>query len=158
MENSTGDKSRTQHKKEAEQLQKLGLELTRLTREQLEHIDLPEELRAAVIEAQAISSNIAGRRQRQYIGALMRDVDPERIRRVLHQADTCTPVESKTEKEIRMWLNRLLTGGPDDIEAFLAVCPGQDRQRLRQLVRNSKKQGRSSKSLKLLEQLISKEI
>lgn len=160
MENKIPDKSKTQIKKEAEELQKLGVALTRLTRQQLECMVLPTDLKAAVIEAQSITSNIAGRRQRQYIGALMRNVDPEQIRQALLNADTGSPVESRVSQKTRQWLDRLLTGGPGSMEDFLAACPGLERQRLRQLIRNIKKnaEGKPSKSLKTLEQLIAKAI
>jgi ribosome-associated protein len=157
MENDNKEKSRTQNKREAEDLQKLGLELTRLTGPQLEQIDIPEKLKTAVIDAKSITSNIAGRRQRQYIGALMRDVDPERIRKALDMADTIVPAQSENKKNTRLWMDRLLDGGPEEVDAFIAVFPGQDRQRIRQLVRNAQKatQNRALKPLKTLERIIS---
>jgi len=161
MENETQDKSRTQIKKEAEELQRLGLELTKLTRQQLELIDIPDKLRTAVIEAQSITSNIAGRRQKQYIGALMRDVDPEQIRTALLEADASFSTESESAEQTRIWLDKLLLGDSDSIEAVMNFCPGLDRQRLMQLLRNIKKKGKtgkSSTSFKTLKQLISKSI
>jgi ribosome-associated protein len=159
MENGIQDKSKTQRKKEAEELQKLGEELTRLPRRQLERMALPDDLQKALLEAQSIKSNIAGRRQRQFIGVLMRNVDPESIRHALLQADEGDPVESEIEKETRTWLDTLLTGDPADMEDFLRACPGTERQRLRQLLRNIKKSeatGKSSKSINVLKQLIMK--
>jgi len=159
MENNIQGKSKTQIKKEAEELQKLGEELAKLPRQKLERMALPNDLRRALIEAQSIKSNIAGRRQRQFIGALMRDVDPEPIRQALLQTDTDLPIELEIEKEVRKWMERLLTGDPDIMEAFIRAYPGMERQRLRQLLRNIKKEkaiGKSSKSLKALEQLIMK--
>ncbi|MBU1340547.1 MAG: DUF615 domain-containing protein [Proteobacteria bacterium] len=160
MEDNSQGKSKTQMKKEAEERQKLGEELTKLSSQQLERIKLPDNLRAAIIEARSIKSNIAGRRQRQFIGTLMRDVDPEPIRQALLQTDADLSVGSKiVVKETRMWLDRLLAGNPDSMEAFIRVCPELERQRLRQLLRNIKKEktaGKSFDSLKTLEQLIMK--
>jgi len=161
MENDIQGKSKTQVKKEAEALQKLGEELIKLSSQQLERMDLPDNLRTALIEARSIKSNIAGRRQRQFIGTLMRNVDPEPIRHALLQINADLPIESKIVKETRMWLDRLLTGDPVIIEEFISACPGLERQRLRQLLRNVKKEktiGKSSKSLKALEQLIMESI
>ncbi len=156
MENEIQHKSKTQVKKEAEELQKLGEELTKLPRPKLEQMELPDTLRKALIEAQSIKSNIAGRRQRQFIGALMRNVDPEPIRRALLDTDDKLPIESETVKETRMWMDRLLTGDQTVMEEFICACPGLERQRLRQLIRNIKKEKTSGKSLKVLEQLIVK--
>jgi len=159
MENDIKNKSKTQIKKDAEELQKLGVNLSKLPIEQLERMELPNALRKALIEARSITSNIAGRRHRQFIGALMRDVDPEPIRQALLQPDTDLPGESKIVKETRIWLDRLLTFEHDTLEEFICACPGLERQRLKQLLRNIKKEntaGKSSKSLKALERLVLK--
>ncbi|MCP3942657.1 MAG: DUF615 domain-containing protein [Desulfobacteraceae bacterium] len=156
MENDIQNKSKTQIKKEAEELQKLGEELLKLSSHKLERMELPHDLRKALIEARSIKSNIAGRRQRQFIGALMRNVDPEPIRRALLETDVHFPIESEIVKETRMWMDRLLTGNQAAMEKFICACPGLERQRLRQLLRNIKKEKTGGKSLKILEQLIVK--
>jgi ribosome-associated protein len=159
MENEVQDKSKTQAKKEAEALQNLGEELIKLPRHRLNRMGLPENLRKALIDAQSITSHIAGRRQRQFIGSLMRDVDPEPIRKALLQTHDAPPVESEIIKEARMWRDRLLTGEPAVLEDFIRACPGVARQRLKQLIRNAQKEkaaSKSSKSLKALETLVIK--
>ena len=157
MENNIQDKSKSQIKREAEELQKLGEKLIKLPNQQLECMEIPDRLLKALIEAQSIKSNVAGRRQRQFIGALMRDVDPEPIRQALLRTGADLPMESKIVKESRKWMDRLLTGVPAVIEELVSACPGLERQRLRQLLRNIKKEkvtNKSSKSLKALKQLI----
>jgi ribosome-associated protein len=157
MEDEVQDKSKTKVKKEAEAVQKLGEELAKLPIEQLKRMALPDKLLNALIEAQAIKSNIAGRRQRQFIGALMRDVDPEPIRRALLQTDVDRSVESEITQRTRRWMERLLTGDPAVMEEFITACPGLGHQRLRQLLRNIKKEkatGKASKSQKALEHAI----
>lgn len=155
MENETQEKSKTQIKKEAEALQKLGEQLIALPRQRLEQIPLPEDLRKAVMDARTITANVAGRRQRQYIGALMRQVDPEPIRRALDRPEAPAPAESEADRQTRDWMDRLLTGTPEALEAFLDACPELDRQRLRQLVRNINKDGgKPSKSSRTLEGFI----
>lgn len=159
MKKELEEKSKTQIKKEAEALQEIGMELLKLPVQRLNRMELPDDLRKALIDTRSITSNIAGKRQRQFIGALMRDVDPEPIRHALLQTDTGLPVESETVKETRMWLDRLLSNDPASLEDFVRVCPGLELQRLRQLLRNIQKEkttGKASKSLKTLEQLIMK--
>lgn len=157
MEKDNQTKSRTQIKKEAEELQKLGVALIKLTRQQVERLALPEDLKTAVIDAQSIKSKIAGRRQRQFIGALMRGVDPEPIRRAMEMVDDTPPAQSESGKQVSLWLDRLLAGDSKNQEAFMKQYPGLDRQRLRQLVRNitnKKSATKPAKPLKALEQLI----
>jgi ribosome-associated protein len=157
MEKENQEKSRSQVKREAEELQKLGERLMKLPMQKLKHMDLPEKLFKALKDAKSIKSNVAGRRQRQFIGALMREVDPEPIRNALQQTKTDLPMESKIDKETQKWIDRLLTGNQDFLEEFIGTRPGLERQRLRQLLRNIKKEqakGKASKSLKILKQLI----
>ena len=151
MEDEIQYQSKTQKKKEAEELQRLGLQLNNLSAQQLENIEIPNDLRTALIKGKSITSNIAGRRHRQFIGVLMRGVDPESIHLALLQAENENLVESKDVKESRLWLDKLLTGGPDNMEALLYEFPGLERQRLRQLVRNIKKEKPGLKSFKFRE-------
>jgi len=76
-------KSRTQKKNEARALQKLGEKLVAISSEQLESIDISDDLRNAVIVAGKTKSHGAKRRQLQYIGTLMRDINPEPIQNAL---------------------------------------------------------------------------
>ena len=75
--------SKSARKREYLALQKLGEELLTLRESDLEGIELDEDLREAVLEARRIRSRGALRRQKQYIGKLMRHVDPEPLRAAL---------------------------------------------------------------------------
>ena len=75
--------SKTAKKKQMNELQDLGMELTRLSHDTLKKIGLPEELAEAVREYRKITSNGALKRQSQFIGRLMRDIDPAPIRAFL---------------------------------------------------------------------------
>ena len=79
----TEDKSRTRKKKEDRALQHLGEQLVALSPAQLATLELPEELRTAVEFARKIKTHGARRRQLQYIGALMRHIDPQPIKSAL---------------------------------------------------------------------------
>ncbi|CAB1079077.1 hypothetical protein D1AOALGA4SA_6794 [Olavius algarvensis Delta 1 endosymbiont] len=72
-------KSRTQKKKEDRALQRLGEQLVNLPIGLLETMELPDELLAAIELVHNIKSRSAKRRQIQYIGALMRHIDPQPI-------------------------------------------------------------------------------
>ncbi|MFI4866369.1 MAG: ribosome biogenesis factor YjgA [Steroidobacterales bacterium] len=79
--------SRSARKRQAETLQKLGVGLTRMRpaklRELQQHLHLPEALFEALLEVHRLRSGPALARQRQYIGRLMRAVEPEPIERAL---------------------------------------------------------------------------
>ena len=72
--------SKSARKREFLALQKLGEDLIRLKESDLLEIELDEDLLEAVLAARRIKSHSALRRQKQYIGKLMRRVDPEPIR------------------------------------------------------------------------------
>lgn len=72
--------SKSARKREFLALQKLGEDLITLKESDLRHIGLDEDLLEAILEARRIKSNSALRRQKQYIGKIMRNVDPEPIR------------------------------------------------------------------------------
>lgn len=158
--------SKTKKKKKAENLQKLGEDLSLLSVGQLELLDLDPDLFKALVEAKSITANVAGRRHRQYIGTLMRQVDSDAILAALEQLKASptgiyTPkfdIDSQTDKERRALLDRLLAGDDDLVETILSAAPDVDRQRLRQLIRNAGKdmsmQKKKSKSLQELKDII----
>ncbi len=72
--------SKSARKREYIALQKLGEELITLRQSDLDNLTLDDDLREAVLEARQIKAHGALRRQKQYIGKLMRHVDPEPLR------------------------------------------------------------------------------
>ena len=72
--------SKSARKREYIALQKLGEELIALKASDLDRLPLDDNLRDAVSEAKQMKAHGALRRQKQYIGKLMRHIDPEPIR------------------------------------------------------------------------------
>jgi len=72
--------SKSARKREYLALQKLGEELITLKQTELDSLALDEDLREAVMQAQQIKAHGALRRQKQYIGKLMRHIDAEPLR------------------------------------------------------------------------------
>jgi ribosome-associated protein len=77
--------SKSARKREYIALQRLGEELLTVKEPDLLRMQLDEELLDAVLEARRIKAHGALRRQKQYIGKLMRNIDPEPIRAALAQ-------------------------------------------------------------------------
>jgi ribosome-associated protein len=75
--------SKTERKRAMHELQALGEELCAIDPARLAELALPESLADAIAEARNITRHEARRRQLQFIGRLMRDVDPEPIRAAL---------------------------------------------------------------------------
>lgn len=121
------------------ELQALGAELARLSEAQLESIELPEELREALLEAKRISSHEAKRRQMQYIGRLMRGLDPAPIRARLGEIEGSSAQATARHRRLVSWRERLL-GDDEALTEFAAEHPGADLQALRTLIRNARKE------------------
>lgn len=80
-------RSKTKAKEEVEALQELGKRLVNVSNDRLKKLDIPESLMDAVREAKRITAHGALRRQIQFIGKLMREVDTEPIQEMLDEID-----------------------------------------------------------------------
>ena len=132
------EKSRTQKKKEAHMLQKLGEQLLSLTTEQLNTIGLPVELHEAVLEAREMTSHGARRRQTKYVGALVREIDPQPIMDALANIQYGDFQKAAVFKQVEEWRDDLRQGNMQRIDEILKKCPSAQRQRLTQLTRNAR--------------------
>ena len=74
--------SKSQRKRDAQALQALGAQLVELSSGHLAQLHLPDALREAVVAAQGMRSHGARTRQMQYIGKLVRQLDPASLRTV----------------------------------------------------------------------------
>ena len=140
MTDYTEDKSRTEIKNEANDLQALGERLISLSNTQLSGIDIPEELKEAVQAAKTFTSHKAKRRQRQFIGALMRQIEPEPVIKAINAIEGGISLKSSKLGILKQLHKDLLSGNSTTIDAILSEHPEVDRQRLNQLVRNAKKE------------------
>lgn len=131
--------SKTRLKKDMLALQSLGEALVELSAEQLNAVEMPEALRDAVLEARRLNRREARRRQMQYIGRLMRDVDPAPIRAKLDEYAGHSAVATAALHRAERWRDRLL----EDDEAlteFARVYPHAELQVLRTAVREARKE------------------
>ena len=133
-------KSRTQIKHEMIALQGLGGRLAKLSEAQLQRMNLSAELREAVRFAATLKSHGAIRRQLQYIGVLMRDIDSGPIQKALDRIDQASGQDAASFKQIELWRDALAAGDAQVLESILREFPDADRARMNQLVRNARKE------------------
>jgi ribosome-associated protein len=127
--------SKSAMKRRMTALQELGETLTRLSDKQLKKIPLPSaDLHQAIIEGRNIPSNSARRRHMQYIGKLMRDVDPAPIEAALDDLYGEQRASADRFHALEQLRDAVLAKGLQGIEQVVARWPGADRQHLRQLV------------------------
>jgi ribosome-associated protein len=132
--------SRTQLKKDSEALQKLGEEIIALQKHDLDILQLPEKLQEAVEVARRLNARSGLKRQKQYIGKIMREIDSDDIRqqlqRIRHRNDAGNAAFKKTEN----WRDRLINESNDAVTEVLNLYPQIERQHLNQLIRQAKKE------------------
>lgn len=126
--------SRNQLKREAEAAQALGERLITLKEAELAALDLPEPLLEAIRAARHIRQHGALRRQRQYIGKLMRKIDIEPIRAALAKREQDRHRDARAFKALEAWRERLLKEGDKALTAWLAEHPESDAGALRDLI------------------------
>ncbi len=148
-ENRTAPISRTRMKKEIKALQIMGEQLVGLPEKQLKVLKLPPGLLQAVLDAKGMRSHGAHRRQIKFIGALIRDIDPEPIKTGLAFIDRDITEKNRAFHHLERLRDRLVGAGDSaPFSEILDQCPHTDRQRLRLLVRNAIKEKASEKGVK----------
>ena len=148
--------SKSQRKREMHELQDLGVELVGLSDDQLASIELPENLFDAVMHARQLTKHEARRRQMQYIGKLMRHLDPEPIRERIAAYSAVSHAHTARLHMLERWRARLLE---DDavLTELLTEHPRADAARLRLLMRNAAREraaGHAPKSFRALFRLL----
>jgi len=136
--------SKTRRKREMTELQSLGAALVGLPESQVRQMRLDNALLEAVLEAKRIRSHEARRRQLQYVGRLMREVDPEPIRAQLAAVEGSSAQAAAAHRRLETWRERLLS---DDaaLTSFASEHPGADIQEIRALIRNARKEQKEGK-------------
>jgi ribosome-associated protein len=136
--------SKTKKKQEMHELQKLGAALVGLSDAHFGNLALPEDLAHAVREARRMTGHEAKRRQMQYIGRLMREIDPEPIRAQLAAVEGHSAAARASHQRLEHWRARLME---DDgaLTEFAREHAGADLQQLRALLRNARKEQAEAK-------------
>lgn len=130
-------KSKSQKKREADALQKLGIKLVELSLTKLDALPLSEALYQAIIAARSLKSHGAIRRQAQLIGKLMRSEDGEAILKAYEQLVAEESAQTANFHEIELWRNRLIHGEKEALTEFIHQYPATESQQLRQLIKKA---------------------
>jgi ribosome-associated protein len=133
--------SKTDLKRESTELQKLGEALLTLRADLMQTLPLPEKLADAIGEAQRITNFEGKRRQMQFIGKLMRGLDPQvlqAVRDALEGQRKGSAQDAQALHDAEKWRDDLIARD-EAFENWLAAHPGTDTQQLRALIRQARK-------------------
>ena len=142
--------SKSEIKRDAEELKKLGIELVNLSKNEIVKIPLDEDLLYAIELAQKIKKE-GYRRQIQYIGKLLRSRDIEPITLALNKLKNRHNQQVAIFHKLEKLRDELIETG--DAETIIGLYPNADRQQLRTLARLAKKELQSNKPLKTARQI-----
>ncbi|ADU70812.1 ribosome biogenesis factor YjgA [Pantoea sp. At-9b] len=144
--------SKSEIKRDAEELKRLGAELVELGKNSLDKIPLDEDLRAAIELAQRIKKE-GRRRQLQLIGKMLRARDEDPIRQALDKLKNRHNQQVALFHKLENLRDRLIEQGDDVMAEVINLYPQADRQQLRSMIRNAQKEKASNKPPKSARQI-----
>ena len=138
--------SKSARKREMTARQELGEALCALSPRELQQIPIDSpELLEAIEESRRIRHHSALRRHRQYIGKLMRRIDPEPIQQALDALHQSRQDQARAFHALEDLREELITGDDRALTATIDRFPHADRQHLRQLVREAQREASAGK-------------
>jgi len=146
--------SKSEIKRDAEELKRLGAEMVELGKNALDKIPLDDDLRAAIELAQKIKKE-GRRRQLQLIGKMLRSRDVDPIRQALDKLKNRRNQQVALFHKLEALRDRLVEEGDDAMTEVLNLFPDADRQQLRVLIRNAQKEKAANKPPKSYRQIFS---
>ena len=145
--------SKTELKKDSKKIQEFGRKISELTINNIEAFKFPSNIYEATIDLKNIKSNSAKKRQVQYLGKLLREIDLTDAFLIMKQLKVSSQKEIQRNHIIEDWRDKLLSNN-DSITQFVDEYPKIDRQSLRQTISNAQKDNKSPKYSRQLFKLI----
>jgi ribosome-associated protein len=138
--------SKSARKREAASLQELGVQLAALPDQEIKALGLPDSLFVALRDLRRLPSHGAQVRQRQYIGKLMRSIDPEPVLVKLAERKKRHDLEIRHFQQIERWRDRLLSEPEAGVAELLAEHPAIDQPALRRLLDKAEREKAEQRS------------
>jgi ribosome-associated protein len=137
--------NKTQIKKEYENLFAIGEQMSKLSAANLLTLNLPIKIHEAVEQISGMALNNARKRLLKYIAGQLYKIDHSAILEQLDKLQNKNAHATREHHLTERWRDRLLNEGDKALAALLDEHPHADRQALRQLVRNAKKEAETNK-------------
>lgn len=130
--------SKSRLKQQSHELQELGAALAGLSDASLKGIEMPENLRDAILQYRRTRTHEGRRRQMQYVGKLMHGADADALREAVAAATLGTAQSALVLHEAERWRADLIASD-DATTRWLDEHPDTDSQQLRSLVRAARR-------------------
>jgi ribosome-associated protein len=132
--------SKSQRRRDALEVKSLAARLIDLSPPLLAQIPLDETVNKAILEARRIRSNVARKRQLQFVAKLLRRVDPEPIAEAVHELDQSARQATARQHRAEAWRDRLLADGDPALGELMRLRQDGDAQAIRQLMRKARQE------------------
>jgi ribosome-associated protein len=132
--------SKSQRRREALEVRSLAARLIALRPALLAQLPLDDRVGAAISEAQHIRSNVARKRQLQFVAKLLRSTDPEPIAEALQDLEQAARHMGARQHRAEAWRDCLLAGGDQALGELLHQRHDSDAQLIRQLIRKARQE------------------
>lgn len=139
--------SRTDIKKAAQAVTDLGVQVAEMSEDQIKKLALPKTFTDAVLLLKTMGKGPALKRQKAYIGKILRQDEPliTEIKEKLAEIELKKKQQNAHFHKLEQWRDRMVTQGDEALAEFIAQYPQADRQQLRQWIRNAQKEQQQSK-------------
>ena len=144
-ENETLEISKSQRKRDAQELVNLAKTMIAMTENRFKKLPLDEDLRSEVEFARSIKSHGARKRQLMTVGKMLRLRDNEDLLDAVNNVDQKNRQANARFHVVETWRDRLIEGSDQVLSELLEQVPGANVQTLRQLIRNAKKEAQLEK-------------
>ena len=144
--------SKTELKKDSKKIQQFGRKISELTLNNIEAFKFPVNIYEATVDLKNLKSNSAKKRQVQYLGKLLREIDLTDAFIIMKQLKVSSQKEIQRNHIIEDWRDKLLNNN-ESITEFVDLYPNINRQSLRQTILNAQKEKNNNKPPKYSKQL-----
>ncbi|MCC2956798.1 DUF615 domain-containing protein [Massilia sp. IC2-477] len=139
--------SKSEAKRQSNELQKLGEQLVEAPRDRVKRVEMPEDVKEAILTCQTITNHEGRRRALQFVGKKMRTLDEAEvdvIKRTIDSWKGASKAETAALHALERRREKLLA---DDkaLTQLLEENPELDGQHLRTLIRNARKEQAENK-------------
>ena len=144
-ENDTLEISKSQRKRDANELLDLAKKLIAMPESRLKRMPMDDDLREEIEFARSIRAHGARKRQLMTVGKMLRKRDTEELIDAVNGIDQKNRQVNARFHHIEAWRDRLVEGTDQDLSELLEQSPDINVQTLRQLIRNAKKEAKLGK-------------
>ena len=144
--------SKTELKKDSKKIQAFGKKISELSSEEISSFNFPNTILKAIKDCKSIKSNVAKKRQVQYLGKLLREIDLSEAYLQMNQINSNSQLEERNNHKAEIWRERLIQD-KNALTELIRLCPDVDRQKIRQLIQNTLKETKASNPPKYYRQL-----